>query len=593
MGTVEKIVEVLNNMCNDKKAQATSRYEEHSTWLSSEFSSIRNLIQPAAVETTMTSNSASSATRQKRKSPETCSAGSRNSPLHKRNSGADINIAELLVAQNLPADLTKLKKEQLLEHMNSRGCVDMTMKALKKDMVDRLKELVIDIHRRSIPVIPEELSKQDPEPDHIEEDEIVEVEDIVIKEEIVVSHEKEQMEEEKEEKIDTMKSKSDQREGEEHNELVVSPLVDSVSLDIEQDDDDVHDDKMDSSPEQEQEQEQPLETAAALAPPPRKKSILSEYRQQMTATSNANANSSATTTTASAIRSSMTSSSSSVDEADTASRVQSEFEARRLRHRMSQAGGAGRPSTSSGNSITALATSEQVQSEEVNMQQQQKMVAKKKNSTEEEASEEELPLQSCMQPTTTTTTTTTPPESEPELELDSLVVDMETDHDEEGGNWNEVPSPKRGNSVEDANAAATGLQEEVKMKMKGEMHMPTPVAVGEVRQPKQTNLSLKENDDGEKAASKAVKTVTASTSSSASTSAAKPLNTASSSVPAPALAKKPNNLIGGTQLSFLNPSKTSAPAGTASAASAASSVAGGKTKTVVSDCSMPAFLFLV
>lgn len=48
MGTVSKIVETLQKMCNDKKDHATSRYEEHSAWLQCELSQIRELIQLGA-----------------------------------------------------------------------------------------------------------------------------------------------------------------------------------------------------------------------------------------------------------------------------------------------------------------------------------------------------------------------------------------------------------------------------------------------------------------------------------------------------------------------------------------------------------------
>jgi hypothetical protein len=143
MGTVEKIVDTLNKMCMDKKSQATHRYEEHSAWLSSEFKNIRNLIN---IQKPVISESGDlSECRQKRKSPETCSNGSRNSPQAKRNSS---NFADIAIAEGLPPDLMRMKKEDLLEALESRGNCTMTMKALKKDMVDALKDLLLDIHSR-------------------------------------------------------------------------------------------------------------------------------------------------------------------------------------------------------------------------------------------------------------------------------------------------------------------------------------------------------------------------------------------------------------------------------------------------------------
>lgn len=143
MGTVEKIVDTLNKMCMDKKSQATHRYEEHSAWLSSEFKNIRSLIN---IQKQVVGESDDvPECRQKRKSPETCSNGSRNSPQAKRNSS---NFADIAIAEGLPPDLNRLKKEDLLEALESRGNCTMTMKALKKDIIDALKDLLLDIHSR-------------------------------------------------------------------------------------------------------------------------------------------------------------------------------------------------------------------------------------------------------------------------------------------------------------------------------------------------------------------------------------------------------------------------------------------------------------
>mmetsp|Transcript_26263 Transcript_26263/g.38934 ORF Transcript_26263/g.38934 Transcript_26263/m.38934 type:complete len:768 (+) Transcript_26263:107-2410(+) len=143
MGTVEKIVDHLNRMCVDKKIQATERYEEHSAWLTSEFDKIRDLLQYNCPKKDVRDDA--SETRQKRKSPETCSHGSRNSPMTKRTSA---DYMELAVADGLPADLNRLKKEELLEALEARGNSSMTMKALKKDLIEALKDVLLDIHLR-------------------------------------------------------------------------------------------------------------------------------------------------------------------------------------------------------------------------------------------------------------------------------------------------------------------------------------------------------------------------------------------------------------------------------------------------------------
>jgi hypothetical protein len=45
MGTVQKIVESLMRISDDKKTQLTARYTEHSSWMSSELALIRELIK--------------------------------------------------------------------------------------------------------------------------------------------------------------------------------------------------------------------------------------------------------------------------------------------------------------------------------------------------------------------------------------------------------------------------------------------------------------------------------------------------------------------------------------------------------------------
>lgn len=103
MGTVQKIVESLMRISDDKKAQLTARCFEHSAWMRGEFDLIRKLIKKSEevvndenVPPELMANSSSSERneeesimRQKRKSPEVDVLGSRNSPDLKRNSIQD------------------------------------------------------------------------------------------------------------------------------------------------------------------------------------------------------------------------------------------------------------------------------------------------------------------------------------------------------------------------------------------------------------------------------------------------------------------------------------------------------------------------
>lgn len=172
MGTVQRIVDSLHVMCDEKISQADTRYEEHLQWMRNEFWQIRQLIDPAlalprpaieqqsasapsATEPAVNADNTSSSTtsdaakqqRSKRKSPETSQNSSRSSPLTKRAPApAFEDIAE---AAGLPKDLNKLTKEVLLKELEKRGCVTMTIKALKKDLVDTLKTLMEDIHMRN------------------------------------------------------------------------------------------------------------------------------------------------------------------------------------------------------------------------------------------------------------------------------------------------------------------------------------------------------------------------------------------------------------------------------------------------------------
>lgn len=162
MGTVQKIIEALNRISDDKKGQLTTRYGEHSSWMTSELNLIRSLIRksprddhnandenvpPVEVNVVKSSSTRISteksqdenAQRLKRKSPEMGMLGS--SPDLKRNSTQDYEV--LATSAGLPTDLNRLKKEHLLEELESRGNTEFSMKSLKKDLVDALKESLL------------------------------------------------------------------------------------------------------------------------------------------------------------------------------------------------------------------------------------------------------------------------------------------------------------------------------------------------------------------------------------------------------------------------------------------------------------------
>ena len=145
MATTTEIVKNLHKLVEEKKIILSERYVEHSNWLTKEFLQLRGLIQqdarlPLSESVDQITNDDSDAieetenlSRQKRKSREICADGTRTSPDPKRISGDSLE---------LPKDLNKLKKEDLLVELEKRGVTTMTMKSLKKDLVDALKDLI-------------------------------------------------------------------------------------------------------------------------------------------------------------------------------------------------------------------------------------------------------------------------------------------------------------------------------------------------------------------------------------------------------------------------------------------------------------------
>ena len=191
MGTVENIVTTLTKMGHDKRGQASQRYNELSAWLSHEISLIRSLVESSprnssygtasegksggsskgkgkmSIKTTSTTENSSKSTassssgnksskdtekekfqRQKRKSPETRQTGAYSeSPDLKRNS---LDYEELAVEAGLPADLNRLRKDQLINELEKRGCTNFTMKSLKKELIDGLRSALADCNRGEV-----------------------------------------------------------------------------------------------------------------------------------------------------------------------------------------------------------------------------------------------------------------------------------------------------------------------------------------------------------------------------------------------------------------------------------------------------------
>lgn len=170
MGTVQKIVESLIRVSDDKKGQLSARCSEHSAWMKGELDVIRQLIKKnprddhkandenvdpvhsqvlnsSSNRSSSESNDEDNAMRLKRKSPEIDVIGSRNSPDLKRNSTQDYE--ELATSAGLPTDLNRLKKEQLLEELEGRGNIEFSMKSLKKDLVDALKDALLKCSKES------------------------------------------------------------------------------------------------------------------------------------------------------------------------------------------------------------------------------------------------------------------------------------------------------------------------------------------------------------------------------------------------------------------------------------------------------------
>jgi len=155
MSTIEKILESLQKTSAAKKEQLNNSYQEKSVWLKNEFDLIKKLIkqnprdnlgkEPVPSSSTSTSIKEDEECSRKRKSPEaTQGVKEKMSPELKRTS---IDVEELVLQAGLPADLSRLTKDRLIAELMKRGNETFTMKALKKELVDALKDAIVDAHR--------------------------------------------------------------------------------------------------------------------------------------------------------------------------------------------------------------------------------------------------------------------------------------------------------------------------------------------------------------------------------------------------------------------------------------------------------------
>ena len=185
MGTIQKIVTSLITQRDEKLAKLTARSDDNSAWLAKELSTLRQLVKQnprdnlksggaamaaaGCVKKTQQSAPSSSSLaanvsysppaandekenaagpsklsidskRQKRKFPETAREAATFSPQQKRSSA---DFEQLAQAASLPADFNKLKKETLLLELEARGDTNLTMKSLKKDLVDALRAAIL------------------------------------------------------------------------------------------------------------------------------------------------------------------------------------------------------------------------------------------------------------------------------------------------------------------------------------------------------------------------------------------------------------------------------------------------------------------
>lgn len=158
MSTIENILQSLHANSADKKNTLTAYYNEKSVWMRNEFEVIKKLIKQNPRENlgkeaevidaaALDLSTAPSGKRSREASLI------KQSPAPKRTS---IDVEDLVRQAGLPSDLNKMKKEQLLIELESRGNFSISMKNVKQAMIDALKDTLLQEHQsRSVPVQPE------------------------------------------------------------------------------------------------------------------------------------------------------------------------------------------------------------------------------------------------------------------------------------------------------------------------------------------------------------------------------------------------------------------------------------------------------
>lgn len=165
---LSKIISSLQTHRDKTFGELNGTYTKNSKWLNDELDIVRNLIctnsgkskttskfgagakgskSTSSRAVTSTSKScvsnqgAESDRRIKRKTPEQSMSGTKISPAQKRNSA---EYEKASIQAGLPSDLNRLKKDQLLKELSKRGNDALSMKSLKKDMVDALKKVLLE-----------------------------------------------------------------------------------------------------------------------------------------------------------------------------------------------------------------------------------------------------------------------------------------------------------------------------------------------------------------------------------------------------------------------------------------------------------------
>ena len=133
---------IIDYLGVDKQGKLTQDYEDNSLWLRAQFKLIQDLIETnprdQLVVADQLNNDPTSMVGQKRKSDENQRTG--DSPEQKRSSS---ELFLILESEGLPGDLQRMKKEQLVNELVKRGRMEFSMKNLKNELIEGLKEVLL------------------------------------------------------------------------------------------------------------------------------------------------------------------------------------------------------------------------------------------------------------------------------------------------------------------------------------------------------------------------------------------------------------------------------------------------------------------